>query len=94
MKCSLTSPVFWVDVGERVVRGFASGTAGALGVGAAGITHMPWVTALDIGAGAAALTLLGCLASLPLPHADPETGSMLPPPQQTAARIKSAFAGR
>lgn len=86
---ALSSASFWIDVVERLIRTFAQTVLGALGAGATGITHMPWVTALDLGAGASAISLLLSLASLRIPRADSDTGSMLPPPAETPEMMMS-----
>lgn len=54
---------FWLDTAERSVRAFVAALVAALGTGAAGIVGMPWVSALNLAAGAAALSFLGCLVT-------------------------------
>jgi hypothetical protein len=75
---SLTSPDFWVDVGERCVRSFAHGALLGLGVGLVPGQSVPLLAALLFGLLMAFVSLLTSLSSITIPGSDPNTGSYLP----------------
>lgn len=61
---------FWIDTFERCVGTFFAAMVATLGAGAAGITGMPWLTALNLSAGATTITLFKCLLSAGVGPAD------------------------
>lgn len=76
---------FWFATAERGVRAFAWATLSALGSGAVGIVSMPWIPALELGAGAAVLSILASLGVGKATGGDPgvaETTISVSRPQQ------------
>lgn len=69
---------YWRDVAERAIRAAAQGMLAALGVGTATFDPggLPWLDALYIGAGSAAISVLMSLAGKKV--GDPNSGSWQP----------------
>ena len=58
----MNSKAFWLGLLERGVKTFAQALVAGLAVGT-GLLHMDWATALDVAAGATALSVLTSLAT-------------------------------
>lgn len=55
---------FWAGALERAAKTFGQSVLAALGVGATGLLHADWLTALDVGGLAAVLSLLTSLVTV------------------------------
>jgi hypothetical protein len=89
------TPAYWIDVGERTLRAFATGVVSAftlLEVGAVPGAHMSWQYLLISGGMYGGYTLLTCLAAMKV--GDQSAASFLSPPDKKVPALKALFARR
>lgn len=75
--------VFWKQTAERALKTFGQAVLAVLAVGYAGVTSVPWLSAVDAGLLAATISVLTSLVSAlaPTEHDDLATPSLVALPR-------------